>query len=201
MTHKALPPPPIRNPMEHNAWIGPDGYFSRLQTRVNTDGQIEWSQLLTEGSNLTDIEIRKHTDLTEIGTNTHAEIDTHLAKTNLNAHGNTIDATITFDDGVNIVIDTVTGTQIGTSITQKLSFYGGPGVTQPTALTAQDTTITHTAPGTPDYALQDLTDSGVGSTWGFATQDEGNTLLKVVANLQTRVSELEAKLQSLGLLA
>lgn len=61
------------------------------------------------------------------------------------------------------------------------------------ALTAQLTTITYTAPGTPDYALQDLVDTG---GFGFKTKDEGNSVLKVIANLQTRVSELETRLQA-----
>ena len=64
-----------------------------------------------------------------------------------------------------------------------------------TAMTAQLTTITHTAPGTPDYALQDLTDTG---GFGFATKDEGNSVMKVIANLQVRVAELEARLKSFG---
>ena len=36
---------------------------------------------------------------------------------------------------------------------------------------------------------------------GFATKDEGNTVLSVIANLQTRVEELETKLQAHGLIA
>lgn len=54
-------------------------------------------------------------------------------------------------------------------------------------LTAAKTTITHTAPGTPDFAIQNLSAGG----FGFATADEGNTVLQVVANLQTRVNEIE----------
>lgn len=77
-----------------------------------------------------------------------------------------------------------------------VGFYNTAPVAQAGALTAQSTTITHTAPGTPDFALQDLVDSGVGSAFGFATKDEGNTLLSVVANLQARVAELEAALDS-----
>lgn len=68
--------------------------------------------------------------------------------------------------------------------------------TQGAALTAQLTTITHTAPGTPDYAIQDLTNSG---GFGFATKDEGNSVLKVVANLQARLQEVENRLEALGL--
>jgi adenylosuccinate synthase len=70
--------------------------------------------------------------------------------------------------------------------------------TQGAALTAQLTTITHTAPSTPDYAVQDLTNS---SGYGFVTKDEGNSVLSVIKNLQTRVGELESRLQALGLIA
>jgi hypothetical protein len=73
-------------------------------------------------------------------------------------------------------------------------------LTAQTELTDELTSITHTAPGTPDYALQDLTDSSAGATFGFATKDEGNTVLSVILNLQTRVNELETKLTALGLL-
>ena len=60
-------------------------------------------------------------------------------------------------------------------------------------MTAQLTDITHTAPGTPDYAVQDLTNAG---PYGFVTKDEGNTVLSVIANLQARVQELEDALAS-----
>ena len=54
------------------------------------------------------------------------------------------------------------------------------------------TTITHTSPSTPDYAVQDLTSS---TPFGFATKDEGNTVLSVIKNLQQRVLDLEARLK------
>ncbi len=101
----------------------------------------------------------------------------------------------------NIVLGTTTGTKIGTATTQKLAFYNSAPIVQPIACTGQLTSITHTAPGTPDYLLQDLIDSSVGACWGFATHDEGNTLLSVVANLQVRVLELTQKLNALGLTA
>lgn len=66
------------------------------------------------------------------------------------------------------------------------------------ALTTQLTSITSTAPGTPDYAIQDLVNT---SAYGFVTKDEGNTVLAVIANLQTRVAQLESRLQALGLIA
>jgi len=66
------------------------------------------------------------------------------------------------------------------------------------ALTTQLTSITSTAPGTPDYAIQDLINT---SAYGFVTKDEGNSVLSVIANLQTRVAELESRLQALNLIA
>lgn len=78
-----------------------------------------------------------------------------------------------------------------------IGFFGVTPVVRPTALTTKLTSITHTSPGTPDYAIQNLTNA---SGYGFVTQDEGNTVLSVILNLQTRVNELETKLQGLGLL-
>lgn len=78
-----------------------------------------------------------------------------------------------------------------------VGFFGTAPVTQQTELTDELTTITFTSPGTPDYAVQNLTNIG---GYGFVTQDEGNTVLSVIANLQTRVNELETKLTAYGLL-
>lgn len=110
----------------------------------------------------------------------------------------TFSESITMADGKDIVLNTTTGTKIGTATTQKLAFFNSTPVVKPTALTTQLTTITATAPGTPDYAIQDLVNVG---GYGFVTADEGQSVLKVIENLQTRVSELETKLQSLGLLS
>jgi len=77
-------------------------------------------------------------------------------------------------------------------------FFGSTPTTKPAANTTALTAITFTAPGTPDYAIQDLTQT---TPFGFVTKDEGNTVLSVVKNLQTRVGELETKLKALGLLS
>lgn len=71
-------------------------------------------------------------------------------------------------------------------------------VDQQSALTTELTDITHTAPGTPDYAIQDLTTT---TPYGFVSQDEGNTLLKVVQANKVRIAEIEAALEALGLIA
>lgn len=63
---------------------------------------------------------------------------------------------------------------------------GGVGAIATAALT----TITHTAPSSADYAIQNMTAS---SPVGFVTVDEANTVLSVIKNLQVRVSNLEAR--------
>jgi hypothetical protein len=105
--------------------------------------------------------------------------------------------------GENIVLDTSTGTKIGTATSQLLGFYNATPVDQPAALTVGLTTITYTAPGTPDYAIQDFVDvAGDGSKgWSFTSHDEANSVLKVIENLQTKVAELESRLEELGLVA
>lgn len=71
--------------------------------------------------------------------------------------------------------------------------------TQPAALTAQLTTITPAdAAGTPDYAIAAVTSS---TPFGFSNAAELITVLYVIKNLQTRVAEIEAALESLGLVA
>jgi len=65
------------------------------------------------------------------------------------------------------------------------------------ALTPQLTTVTHGAIGTPDYSVAFTNDGG----WGFSSDDEGRTVMSVIANLQTRVTELESRLTTHGLIS
>jgi hypothetical protein len=88
-------------------------------------------------------------------------------------------------------------TRINIAANGDLGFFGVTPVAQQTELTDELTTITHTAPGTADFAIQNLSLTG----YGFVTEDEGNTVLSVIANLQARVNELETKLVALGFLA
>ena len=105
-------------------------------------------------------------------------------------------ATIT--DATDIVIGSTTGTKIGTATTQKIGFYNEAPVVQPTALTTAETTLTFVNENTPDFALSSLTTT---ASAGFASLDEAQAFVEVVVNMQTRIGELETKLQSLGLLA
>lgn len=91
------------------------------------------------------------------------------------------------------------GARLGQSATDLVGFYGATPVDQPAALTAQLTTLTPAdAEGTPDYATAAITNS---SPFGFASAQEAITVLYVVANLQTRLAEVEARLEELGLVA
>ena len=90
------------------------------------------------------------------------------------------------------------GTILGKTSSRKIGFWGATPVDQPDALTTQLTSITHTEPVTPDYAIADLTST---TPFGFAAKDEGNTVLKVIANLQARLAEVEARLEECGIIA
>jgi len=79
----------------------------------------------------------------------------------------------------------------------KVAFFAQTPVVRQTELTDELTTLTFTAPGTPDYAIADLVQN---TGFGFVAADEGQTVLSVIANLQTRVNELETKLTAYGLL-
>lgn len=79
----------------------------------------------------------------------------------------------------------------------RLGFFAVIPVEKQAEMTNQLQTITHSAPGTPDYAIADPTQA---TPFGFTTADEVLTLLSVIANLQTRVQELETKLVNYGLL-
>jgi len=79
-----------------------------------------------------------------------------------------------------------------------VGFYGSSTTSQASALTTALTQITQAGTFTPDYAIQAVTNT---SPYGFATADEAETLVSIILNLQTRVDELESKLQAYGLLA
>lgn len=98
---------------------------------------------------------------------------------------------------------TLTVTNTALTANRTITFPNNTGTvalvpTPQTELTDELTTITFTAPSSADYALQDLTADG---GYGFKTKDEGNSVLAVIANLQTRVNELETKLVALGFIA
>lgn len=80
----------------------------------------------------------------------------------------------------------------------KVGFYATTAVVQAAAPTTALTDLTHTAPGTPDYALQDLVQN---TGFGFVSKDEGNTTLKVIQANKVRIAEIATALKNLGVMA
>ena len=87
----------------------------------------------------------------------------------------------------------IIGTSGGTA-----GFFGATPVKKATSLTAGLTHITAKLPVSYDYVIADLTQT---TPFGFASANEGQTVLTVIANLQTRVTELETRLRTYGLLS
>jgi len=92
---------------------------------------------------------------------------------------------------VSVIPNSVT---LGLDTLDKVAFFGGTPVNRQAEITDELadnlTTITHTSPVTPDYSIQDLTDSG---GFGFATKDEGNTILAQIRELQLQVKNLRTR--------
>ncbi len=79
--------------------------------------------------------------------------------------------------------------------TTGIAFYATAPVAQHAAMTAlTDFIVPATAPSPADFTIRTLVDSSVGANWGFASDDEGHTVLAAIRNLQDRVDELEAML-------
>lgn len=94
------------------------------------------------------------------------------------------------------------GLVVGRSTSDLVGFYNSTPVDQGAALTTALTTITPAdAEGSPDYAIAAITSS---TPFGFASAQEAISVLYVIKNLQTRVNELEARLDAstgVGLIA
>ena len=108
------------------------------------------------------------------------------------ASGGAINYAFYIDSGDIFLADTTNGCKIGTTTSQKIGFWNTTPIVQPAALTAQLTDITgDITPVTPDYVVT-ATNGG----WGFGSQDEFETAMNVINNLQTRVQELEDALST-----
>ena len=90
------------------------------------------------------------------------------------------------------------GLKIGKATGNKYAFYNSTPVIQATAPTAAIATITHTAPGTDDFAWADVTTT---TPYGLADQDEARSVLKAVRINQLRIGEIVTALQNMGIMA
>jgi len=82
---------------------------------------VPWSLLTFSGSSLTDIEDRSHTDLSDIGSNTHPEIDSHITDTTIHFVKTAISHTDLLDKGTN------THTQLDTHLASSSNIHGVQG--------------------------------------------------------------------------
>jgi len=82
---------------------------------------------------------------------------------------------------------------LGNASADLIGFYGSTGVVRGATLTAQLTTLTIVAPTVADYSIAAPTNT---TPFGFVTADEMNSTLAAIANLQVRVAQLQARLNS-----
>lgn len=99
--------------------------------------------------------------------------------------------TITLGDAKNIVVDTSTGTKIGTATTQKLGFFNATPVAQPTAVANITTTATTGSLPAANGAV----------TIADAASPTVAELLEYCVELETKLEDLLGKLRTLGLIA
>ncbi len=90
------------------------------------------------------------------------------------------------------------GTILGQVSTAKIGFWGVTPCDQPAALTTGLTTITYvTASGTPQTTITAAVTGGA----RFTTTEEAQCFLQVVANIQTRLAEIQTNMAECGLIA
>jgi hypothetical protein len=90
------------------------------------------------------------------------------------------------------------GTIMGVSTSAKLAFWGLTPIDQPAALTTALTTITVSVAAAQDTAIATFVQT---SGYKFVSQDQGQTILLVVQNIQTRLGEITTALTSCGITA
>ncbi|MGA1047382.1 MAG: hypothetical protein ACO3UU_05190 [Minisyncoccia bacterium] len=71
--------PKTNNPRELERWrVTLEKYLRDLSVLSNNLAVIKWDSLSKIGSDIADLETKSHTSLTDIGSNTHAQIDSHI---------------------------------------------------------------------------------------------------------------------------
>ena len=119
---------------------------------------------------------------------------------------------ITITDGKNIIVNTTTGTKIGTATDQKIGFWNATPVVQPSAYTQTYATAdkTHAADGSTDVATADLVDDGGTYNAGWCDtvvtmcneiKADFNLLRATLTDLKQLANSIVDDLQILGLAA
>ena len=146
-----------------------------------------------------------HGDINNAGVNTHAQIDAHIANIS-NPHGTT-KAQVGLSNVPNVDTTScdnhVSGTNnfVFTAAERtKLTNIATGATANPIQLpiSASVTSLVQTgSAGTPDFNIAPMITAG----WGFSTQDEAETVLQVIVNMQQRINQLEARLIAANIIA
>jgi len=134
----SLSPAPT-DPTNRRAWVR---WADELRRFVTSSGALAWSQVSKTGSNLQDLETRSHTDLSAIGTNSHAQIDTHIAAPN--PHTGTASASALSDHTGATTAHGATGDLVGVGNTATATVAGVVLAGTPVADLAQTVSATPT---------------------------------------------------------
>lgn len=134
------------------------------------------------------------------GTGDNATLNGNVTITGTTA----LNDTITIADAKDVVLNTTTGTKIGTGTTQKLGFYNATPVVRPSAYTQTYTTASKTV---PNATASNPPAGGTGATAGAYNNATNRDLMITsltncitdVDNLRKVVTQLIDDLQALGL--
>jgi len=99
--------------------------------------------------------------------------------------------TLTLGDAKNIVVNTGTGTKIGTATTQKLGFWNATPAVQPAAVADLNVTFTANPPPAADGAL----------TIANGSSASNAELLEYCVEIEAKLEDLLGKLRTIGIIA
>lgn len=191
-----------------NVGSGSGVYLSKSGLNLNFRRLSSTSNRLSisENGNVIDFTVNEanilHQNINGSGVNTHAQIDTHIA--DLTIHRQISDSTttttslwssskisseLTIAKSVDSHVNGTTNRVFTATEQSKLSSI----VTTPMSIAPLTNLDITTITGANDFVLTATTNT---TPWGFANQDELNTFIRVVRNLQDRVNELAVKLTS-----
>jgi hypothetical protein len=124
-----IPPPPSRDQIGSRAW---QDWFERLRAAFTTAGTVTWDAVNKSGSDLADLQTRRHNDLQTIQGGTSGEYY-HLRETDYNLFDHTGNLILPKTSGYGIKVDTAAPTygwkDLLGSVIPKTTGVGSPTLT------------------------------------------------------------------------